>query len=168
MIGLEIQAGAFTRAKASFPAASFPRVVLLREGFSNKAGNVSYATDGASAEGELGGLFDARAVNLGLAAAPDLVPVSPLPALHAREVLSRGATLFHTIIDTEGHEPAVIKGMTLGDVAHQRVFNTFHFEIGGTWLDSRRPAGAATLPEVVQELEGHGYLLFLGVGDCSG
>lgn len=160
-LGLEIQMGAYATAKASFPAASYPRVVLLREGFSDKATNTTYASDGRNSDGELGGLFDPAAAHLPLTASASLVPVYPLPALHAREVLPRGATLLHTIIDTEGHEPAVIKGMVLGDVAHQRVFNTFHFEVGSTWLDSRHPAGAATFPEVVRELEGHGYLLYL-------
>lgn len=40
----------------------------------------------------------------------------------------------YTLIDTEGHEPAVIKGMVLEDKANQKLFRCFNLklEVDGT------------------------------------
>ena len=43
--------------------------------------------------------------------------------------MTRGATLLYTVIDTEGHEPVVIKGMRLDEEANQRYLRVIQLKM---------------------------------------
>ena len=78
------------------------------------------------------------------------------------------SSVLYTVIDTEGYEPKVIRGMRLEDIANQQRFPLFQFELGGTWAerDLRHGNDAWNQMRTVQSLEGWGYMTFLaGVGD---
>ena len=69
----------------------------------------------------------------------------------------------YVVIDTEGYEPKVIRGMRLSSTTHQRRFPLFQFELGGTWAarDARHNNDVWTQKDVVQALDDWGYETFL-------
>jgi FkbM family methyltransferase len=71
-------------------------------------------------------------------------------------------TLF-VIIDTEGYEPKVIRGMKLHEKENQKRFPTFQYELGGTWAenDNRHGHDQWDQQATAQHLIDQGYLLFL-------
>lgn len=52
----------------------------------------------------------------------------------------------YTLIDVEGHEPRVLRGMKLHDLSNQRRFPIVQYELGGTWAerDKRHYSGSET------------------------
>ena len=74
------------------------------------------------------------------------------------------AEVSYSLVDTEGHEPLVLRGMALRQSAN--AFPAFQFEVATTWCDGRR-VGAHTQHDVALNLEGFGYVLFL-MGDLRG
>merc|ERR1719210_1691102 len=65
------------------------------------------------------------------------------------------------LIDVEGHEPNVIKGMNLDLEENRRTFPVFQFELGGTWADSRRDKDQWDQYATAKHLRSWGYQLFL-------
>ena len=72
------------------------------------------------------------------------------------------------IIDTEGHEPLVIKGMHLENDVNRKRFSFLHYELGGTWAerDSRHPPGSMTQYQTALYLDALGYEIYM-IG-CNG
>ena len=69
----------------------------------------------------------------------------------------------YTLIDTEGHEPSVIRGMALEQTYNQQRFPMFQYELGGTWAarDHRHNNDAWDQVITARHLEEAGYRLFL-------
>jgi FkbM family methyltransferase len=69
----------------------------------------------------------------------------------------------YLVIDTEGHEPKVIRGMDLHDFKNQKKFYLFQFELGGTWAenDKRHGKDPWSQRETAAHLEKYGYDLLL-------
>lgn len=72
--------------------------------------------------------------------------------------------VFYFLIDVEGHEQEVIKGMELETNAKR--FPLFQYELGGTWADSRR-TGPWTQFTTALYLEMNGYDVYL-IGSKDG
>jgi FkbM family methyltransferase len=72
--------------------------------------------------------------------------------------------IFYFLIDVEGHEQEVIKGMELETNADR--FPLFQYELGGTWADSRR-SGPWTQFTTALYLEMNGYDVYL-IGSKDG
>jgi FkbM family methyltransferase len=109
--------------------------------------------------GETGGLFDPKGQRgwklLGETA------TTVVMADWAREN-SVDQTLY-VIVDTEGYEPKVIRGMKLYEKENQKRFPTFQYELGGTWAenDSRHGHDQWDQQATAQHLVDQGYVLFL-------
>lgn len=169
-VGAEIAPLVFDIAAASFPAARYPHTTLINTGFSDKEGTATYS--GVNNEEFEGfSLFDARKDTerrrfSDWSSAVSEVAVLPLTTVWERHIRTTGAKLVYTVVDTEGHEPLVVKGMQLGERENRAHFSAFQIELGGTWAsgDPRHPRGSASQQEVAELLENLGYLLFL-VGD---
>ena len=69
----------------------------------------------------------------------------------------------YLVIDTEGHEPKVLRGMRLQRRSSQMKFPLFQFELGGTWAenDSRHGKDTWTQQFAAMFLHEMGYDLFL-------
>ena len=67
------------------------------------------------------------------------------------------------LIDTEGYEPKVIRGMGLERMENRKRFPCFQYELGGTWAreDNRHLRDKWGQLETAQYLESIGYKLFL-------
>ena len=74
----------------------------------------------------------------------------------AEENLER---ISYVLIDVEGKEPNVIRGMKLESKRH--VFPIFQFELGGTWTDSRHDENQWGQYGVAMYLKALGYKLFM-------
>ena len=70
-------------------------------------------------------------------------------------------TVTYAVIDTEGHEPKVIRGMELHKVESQKLFPLFQFEIGGTWVDERHADDAWTIQDTVKHVEDAGFEVYI-------
>lgn len=163
--GLEIQAPILARVQAAFEneRAAFPRVQMLHLGMSDAEGEASFA--GGDEGSEMSSIMDThdaeRTRFRDWPVAPYKVKVLPLPLIYSRHVAP--AAVFYAVIDVEGHEPLVIRGMGLTDKSAQRRFPAFQFEVGGTWAvsDPRHPRGSWLLPEASLHLSECGYELFV-------
>lgn len=80
------------------------------------------------------------------------VPVRPLKNIVKEKV-------DYIVIDVEGHEVEVIKGMNLKENSH--LFPIIQVELGGTWIDPRRSSVRMSQSEFVAYLEEIGYQIFL-------
>lgn len=65
----------------------------------------------------------------------------------------------YVLIDVEGKEPNVIRGIKLDSMRH--VFPVFQYELGGTWTDSRHDENQWSQYGVAMYLKALGYKLFL-------
>ena len=72
-------------------------------------------------------------------------------------------TITYLVIDVEGHEPKVIRGMKLEQPRNQRRFPLFQYELGGTWAekDARHGNDLWTQQATALHLTEHGYWLYL-------
>ena len=70
----------------------------------------------------------------------------------------------YVVIDVEGFEPKVLRGMLLEEIANQKRFPHFQFELGGTWA-ARDPRHGGPQEwsqyEAAAYVDRCGYLLFL-------
>ena len=69
----------------------------------------------------------------------------------------------YVLIDVEGKEPNVIRGMGLE--TNRQMFPLFQYELGGTWSDSRHDPGQWGQYGVAMYLKALGYALYLMGGD---
>jgi hypothetical protein len=70
----------------------------------------------------------------------------------------------YVLVDVEGYEPKVIRGMALENEKNQRRFSAFQYELGGTWAKRDPRHGATTewsQKIMAQYLTDLGYHLFL-------
>jgi FkbM family methyltransferase len=73
----------------------------------------------------------------------------------------------YVLIDVEGYEPKVIRGMDLSKEKNQKRFSLFQFELGGTWArNDPRHANDWSQRIMGQYLADFGYDLFL-IGDVN-
>jgi len=109
--------------------------------------------------GETGGLFDPKGQR-GWGVQEKTVNTIALSDFAMQHNIQR--TLY-VVIDTEGHEPKVIRGMRLNLVENQQRFPLFQYELGGTWAarDSRHGNDPWSLKEAARVLESFGYLLLM-------
>ena len=142
IIGFDIQRAALKMAKKKL-AGYAGRIRLIHQGWSDTSGSMTLSTpwDGS----EVASLFDAtgskdvegsrifskkwllrRTVN---------VTTLAIVGNSTRE-LQNGA--LYVLIDTEGHEPRVIRGMELAREENQVRYPLFQYEVGATW--GRGPA----------------------------
>jgi FkbM family methyltransferase len=159
-VGLEIQEKMFQKARLSLPNTTFVNTVLIHAGMSDEEREVSFLgeDEGSSIiEGEeLNRLKDWKKSSY-------KVKVLPLTKLAHQYVFDKGLSLFYTSIDTEGHEPLVIKGMHLENECNRMIFSAFQYEIGGTWAerDDRHPKGSFSEFEMATYLHDFGYELYM-------
>jgi len=110
-------------------------------------------------QGETGGLFDPQGQR-GWQLQDSTVNTVALRNWTASNSIEQ---VFYLIIDTEGHEPKVIRGMGLDDVQNQRRFAMFQYELGGSWgeRDSRHQNDPWSQFMAADHLAKNGYYLFL-------
>ena len=67
------------------------------------------------------------------------------------------------LVDTEGYEPKIIRGMGLGLEQNRRRFPCFQYELGGTWAarDRRHNGDSWGQEDTARHLQGLGYDLYL-------
>lgn len=70
-------------------------------------------------------------------------------------------TVTYAVIDTEGHEPKVIRGMELHKEESQKLFPLFQFEVGGTWADERHGDDPWNIEDTVKHIEDAGYEVYM-------
>jgi len=152
--GFEIQELFLKRAKAKL--SEFKHVKLYKMGWSETVQKDIQV----AGSGEKAGLYEG---NDRFRPSGNTVHTVPLADFVIEENI---ASTLYTIVDTEGHEPKVIRGMRLDQVDNQRRFPLFQFELGGTWAarDTRHMNDPWNQEMTVQALESYGYLLFL-IGD---
>jgi len=152
--GFEIQPDVYERVKDKL--SSFPHAKVLNVGMSDK--ELSDIPIGGA--GEVAGLFDPDGQR-GWTMSSNKAKTVRLDDWSSKRKISR---VLYLLIDTEGHEPKVIRGMNLRDKLNQLRFNLFQFELGGTWAeqDNRHDKDASwTQLVTARHLEKCGYDLFL-------
>ena len=172
IIGFDVQRAALKMAKQRL-AGYAGRIRLIHQGWSDTSGSMTLSTpwDGS----EVASLFDAtgskdvegsrifskkwllrRTVN---------VTTLAIVGSSTRE-LQNGA--LYVLIDTEGHEPRVIRGMELAREENQARYPLFQYEVGSTWgrLDPRHHNDSWTEDIAAQHLHDCGYDVFL-IGTCG-
>jgi len=133
-------------------------VQLYNLGFSEK----SASGIPIGGKGEVAGLFTTKGTKF--AKWGDSGESASVVALHewcAEKGIERTE---YVIIDVEGHEPKVLRGMRLDHDSNQRRFPVLQFELGGTWgpRDPRHGGEDEWTQQVAaQHLADHGYMLFL-------
>jgi FkbM family methyltransferase len=151
--GFEIMPRAYEVAKERLR--SFERAEVINAGFSEY--KLSQVPIGGQGEGA--GLFDPEGQR-GWSLSSEQASTVRL-ADWTRE---RGITkVKYLIIDTEGHEPKVIRGMDLHEMKNREKFYLFQFELGGTWADGDKRHGSDPWSqyETAIHLEKYGYDLLL-------
>ena len=172
IIGFDVQRSAIKMAKQRL-AGYAGRIRLIHQGWSDTSGSMTLSTpwDGS----EVASLFDAtgskdvegsrkfskkwllrRTVN---------VTTLAIVGNSTRE-LQNGA--LYVLIDTEGHEPRVIRGMELAREENQARYPLFQYEVGATWgrLDPRHHNDSWTEEIAARHLHDCGYDVFL-IGTCG-
>jgi FkbM family methyltransferase len=145
--GFEIQAQQIDVAKNTFAGKS--NVILHHAGLSDKGGKLAI-----SGEGELAGLYSPSGRWKDAKRQGEVQVLRPTDFL-VKYQIDRVA---YFVIDVEGHEQEVIKGMGLATNAER--FPIFQYELGGTWADSRR-TGPWTQFSLAFYLELLGYDIYI-------
>ncbi|KAL7534413.1 hypothetical protein ACHAWF_004828 [Thalassiosira exigua] len=150
--GFEIQHEPFLKARNAL--ANFSKALMLNMGWSEEAReNVPISGKntlaGLYAPGGRWKLQKGKVVN-----------TIPLADFAIEQNIS---SVLYTVIDTEGHEPKVIRGMKLDDAENRKRFPLFQFELGGTWgaRDVRHGNDPWNQQVAVKTLRDWGYLTFL-------
>ena len=152
--GFEIQKQHYATAADAFK--QFPYVQMHNEGWDETA-TQNLRIGG---EGEGAGLYDPqgqRGMQL-----QEGVTVSTVALAEWTQQNSIQEVLY-VLIDTEGHEAKVIRGMHLEKEENRKKFSMFQYELGGTWAeyDSRRGGETWTQTDAAKFLEDQGYTLFI-------
>ncbi|KAL7508666.1 hypothetical protein ACHAXN_005742 [Cyclotella atomus] len=119
--GVEVQPDVFEKVKSTL--ARYPNAAAHNQGWSDSSGELFIAGKGQTAQ-----LVDAEKARK--SGTTQMVKVGTILKF-ARDLGIDQA--IYTLIDTEGHEPAVIKGMALEDKANRQLFPVFQFEVGSGW-----------------------------------
>lgn len=158
-VGFEIQKDAYHHASEVF--AMYPNARAINMGWSEH-NEVGIQIGG---KGELAGLYNPDgkfgALNLQLQEGPNSrVDTTTLANWVASNSIEK---VLYVLIDTEGHEPKVIRGMRLEEEENRKKFPLFQYELGGTWgrNDPRHGNDAWSQMDTAAHLESLGYLLFM-------
>lgn len=119
--GVEIQPDIFEKVKSTL--VRYPNAAAHNQGWSESPGELYIAGKGQTAQ-----LVDAETARK--SGATQMIKVGTI--LQFAKELGIDQAIY-TLIDTEGHEPAVIKGMALEDSANRQLFPVFQFEVGSGW-----------------------------------
>lgn len=152
--GFEIQRDVFRRAKKRLRRDHGARVAMHRSAWSDTAATkVAY-----SGEGETASLFVADEQDrIGDGARHDGVAAVTLADVADRLANS---SILYAVIDVEGHEPKVLRGMQLE--SHAKRFPLFQYELGGTWgHHDPRHGHDWTQERAASYLKDAGYELYL-------
>lgn len=126
VLGLEIDRLMFTKATAAL--VEYPNVHIRNVGLSDREARVSYAP-----HGEASSIMDpkdkSRTRFSNWAVGVDTVRVVPLPTAFSEflQPLKRAPQLVFSVIDVEGQEPLVLRGMRLDKEENRRRFAAFQF-----------------------------------------
>lgn len=155
MFGFEIQPDFYKQAKQALQ--EYPGATMLNLGWSEQA--ATGLTIGGA--GEQAGLYDTEGNKWGWQVQPDVT--ASTVRLDEWTTQQSIQSVAYVLIDTEGHEPKVIRGMGLEQPANQRRFPMFQYELGGTWAanDMRHGNDAWDQVTTARHLEQAGYRLFL-------
>ena len=153
LIGFEIQKNHFQTATRNLE--KYAHASVLNLGWDEKqAENIPIG-----GRGETGGLFDPKGQR-GWQLEGEMAATVVMADWAQENGIDQ--TLY-VIIDTEGHEPKVIRGMKLHEKENQKRFPLFQYELGGTWAenDSRHGHDRWDQEATAQHLIAQGYLIFL-------
>lgn len=151
--GFEIQGDVYSRATDTFK--DNPNIKIHHNGLSDKRGKLH-----VTGRGEIAGLYSPEGRWEGAPERGSVEVITPAGFLEDQKM----SGLFYALIDVEGHEQEVIKGMGLETNAAK--FPVFQYELGGTWADSRR-TGPWTQFTTALYLELNGYEVYL-IGSKDG
>lgn len=154
--GFEIQKEHFATASQKLAVKEkYPSAVVLNLGWSDT--DQTDVPIGGS--GETGGLFDPEGQR-GWTMQSDTVNTVSLDSWTNVNSID---TVLYVLIDTEGHEPKVIRGMRLGQDGNARKFSMFQYEMGGTWAaeDHRHGNDPWSAYDMAVHLIENGFQLFL-------
>lgn len=153
MHGFEIQKALFNKAKARLNA--FPNAHMYNMGWSDVA-STGQAIGG---EGETAGIYDPKGQRGASLSGSSVNTTSLADWLNSHNIDSA----LYIVIDTEGHEPKVIRGMGLHNIVNRKKVPIFQFELGGTWAerDNRHGGDTWTQHSTAKFLDEMGYDLFL-------
>lgn len=168
--GFDVQRSVFSK-KGSLRrlAHRYPNLHLHRIGMGATSGSqYNISRPGTAQEGT--GLFDVpkdqRSILDGRARVRHIGTVSTVRLDDFARGLVRPGRVFYTLLDAEGFEPLVMRGMSLDTVGGQRMFGAIQWEAGQAWADARRPVGTFDRFEQLQALESYGYENYL-IGSTS-
>ena len=152
--GFEIQKSFYLETKSKLK--NFSHVHVHNLGWSDEA---SDAVNIAGPEGETAGLYVPKGQR-GFHTRQETVSTVKLSAWAA---LTGITEVLYLVIDTEGHEPKVIRGMELENPANRVRFPMFQYELGGTWAerDNRHGRDPWTQYTTAYWLESLDYDLFM-------
>jgi FkbM family methyltransferase len=127
LYGFEIQVKHFEIAKNEFERSNFASATAINLGWDEHAAEGV----GIGGSGSKGGLFDPKGQRGWIQQnnTATTVRLDEWTSAHAID------QVLYIIIDTEGHEPKVIRGMALDKVTNQKRFPLFQYELGGTWAE---------------------------------
>jgi FkbM family methyltransferase len=156
LYGFEIQKENFQTAKNRFESGNFAYATAINLGWDE------HAAEGVviGGSGQTGGLFDPKGQHgwqVQQSNTAITVRMDEWTSAHAID------QVLYVIIDTEGHEPKVIRGMALDKVTNQKRFPLFQYELGGTWAerDARHGNDKWNQYLTAEHLLKCGYNLFL-------
>jgi FkbM family methyltransferase len=151
--GFEIQREYFMQASEALKM--FPHAQMHNLGWSERAAS----TVPIGGSGKIAGLYNPEGQR-GLNLTRETVSTVSLAAwIEAEGILQ----VTYAVIDTEGNEGRVLRGMRLENTQNRRAFPLFQFELGGTWArrDKRNGGDPWSQIDAAVYLEDLGYELFL-------
>lgn len=150
--GFEVQKEFYTQVRNRLSA--YPNVHIHNLGWSDQAGTARIGGEGGTA-----GLYDPNGQR-GWKMQHETVTTTTLSNFTSEKSIEK---VLYLVIDTEGHEPKVIRGMELEHAHNRERFSLFQFELGGTWAeqDARHGGDAWTQYTTAAYLHNLGYDLFL-------
>jgi FkbM family methyltransferase len=154
--GFEIQREYFLNTSRALER--FPRAHMHNVGWSEQASqNVAIGGFGGKA-----GLYDPKGQRGWTLNGETASTVAIADWLQSRGI----SNVTYAVIDTEGNEPKVLRGMRLENIKNRRKLPLFQFELGGTWAqnDKRHNGDPWTQVDAALHLEKLGYELFLTHG----
>lgn len=153
--GFEIQKQYYNIAKSNLT--QFRGATILNMGWSD----VVQSDVRIGGKGGLAGLYDPRGQRR-LRLTNQTVSTVRLSDWAADTLGSRN--ILYLLIDVEGHEPKVIRGMQLEEPRNRQRFSMFQYELGGTWAERDNRHGGSnewSQFDTAKFLEQNGYSLFL-------
>ncbi len=151
--GFEIQIDFYNKAKSALR--TFKNVHMVNSGWSDKVEH-NLAIGGARLTA---GLYDPKGQR-GWKLQKNTISTVLLSSFAFENNINE---TIYVLIDTEGHEPKVLRGMNLDSIDNQKKFPIIQYELGGTWAqhDNRHSNDPWDQKKTAIYLEQNGYKLFL-------